>query len=463
MSVVISTHIALNDGRHRIWTEGRKLAQANIEIGMKFLVQIDNRARRAIIKIGNDLQDFTGTVSRRKVRGKEGTYLPVMDIPANNMVSLFSGIKNVRLAVKDCVIIVTAQVAFVETLERLARIKDKLVKKIPLGVASLFHGGGVLDHALHSGLARSGVSSFVQVAVELEAKYLETSMRNNPHLFTPNTVFFEGSVEFFRPHGVTADILVAGIPCTGASLSGRAKNNLEFAEDHSAAGDLFFYTLNTIIAMNPAIVIIENVEAYLNTASMSVIRSVLSRRGYALHEKILSGGEFGCLEDRRRMCLVAMTEGLSESFSLDALVSPKEKETSIAAILDDIPVDSPMYRSYDYLAAKEVRDAAAKKGFRRQLVTQDSTSVGCIGKGYAKARSTEPFLIHPCNPDLSRLFTVPEHARLKSIPESIIHDCEFTLGHEILGQSVNWTCFDAVGFAIGQDLLLNTQEIQIAA
>lgn len=46
-------------------------------------------------------------------------------------------------------------------------------------VASLFHGGGVLDNAVHAGLERAGVTSYVKVAVELESKYLESSLASN--------------------------------------------------------------------------------------------------------------------------------------------------------------------------------------------------------------------------------------------------------------------------------------------
>lgn len=97
---------------------------------------------------------------------------------------------------------------------------------------------------------------------------------------------------------------------------------------------------------------------------------------------------------------------------------------------------------------------AAGKGFKRQLVTPDSTSVGTVGRGYFKGRSTEPFLQHPdpSKSELSRLFTATEHARLKGIPPSMVDGLSETIAHEVLGQSVVYPVFQAVGEALGMAL-----------
>lgn len=458
MSVIINTKFGTNKGKTRIWLEGRKLAHEGILVGMSYKVVVTGATVKVVI--GHNIDQPTGTVSRRKVRGEEEVYLPVMDIPADDLFALFKGAQNIRIAVRGLSMVVSVQQSTVDLLERVQRVRNKIRNGQPLAVASFFHGGGVLDHALHSGLARSGVSSFVQVAVELEDAYLESSIANNPHLFNQDSVLFQGSIEHFAPRGVQCDVMVAGIPCTGASLSGRAKNKLACAEEHDTAGSLFHYVLQAVTAMNPGLILIENVEPYANTASMAVIRAVLRTRGYVLHESVLDGSEFGCLEARRRLCVVAMSEGLADDFNLEGLVSIKQKEACIGDILDPIPDDSEMFRDYAYLASKQERDKAAGKGFSRQLVTETATSVGTIGKGYAKARSTEPFLVNRSNPDLSRLFTPNEHARLKGIPEGIIAGNSATTAHEIMGQAVCWPCFEAVAFAIGQSLGLAAVETQ---
>jgi len=51
-----------------------------------------------------------------------------------------------------------------------------------------------------------------------------------------------------------------------------------------------------------------------------------------------------------------------------------------------------------------------------------------------------------------RQLTPVEHARVKGIPESLIAGVPATVAHEILGQSVIFPAFEAVGLAVGQCL-----------
>lgn len=78
--------------------------------------------------------------------------------------------------------------------ERLKRMKEKLDRGQKLAVCSLFHGGGILDAAVHSGLMRSGVGSFLQVGVELESEYLDCSMRNNTEIWTEDSIAINSDV-----------------------------------------------------------------------------------------------------------------------------------------------------------------------------------------------------------------------------------------------------------------------------
>lgn len=66
--------------------------------------------------------------------------------------------------------------------------------------------------------------------------------------------------------------------------------------------------------------------------------------------------------------------------------------------------------------------------------------------------STEPFIKHPKNPDLSRLLTPSEHARVKGIPRKLIDGLSDTIAHEVLGQSVIFPIFEAIGKCFGEPL-----------
>ena len=454
MTTIINTKIGVaKGGVARIWIEGQKLIHGGIRIGAEYVLRSDAVNKRLEMVEASDATqgDAKFTVSKRE---RNGVIAPLLEIRTDLIAKVFAGCEKVRVAIRAGRIIISALQIEVKIRERLERIKRKLASKERLSCGSLFHGGGVLDSALHRGLMAAGIAAFIQVGVEIESEYLDSSLRNNPDLWTSDSIAINSDIQDLCL-GATVpqlDLVVGGVPCTGASVSGRAKNKLKMAEDHSSAGSLFYDYLEFVKASNPALVLLENVPQYANTASMSVIRSKLTQWGYKVYETVLSGPQFGAIEARDRLVMVAVTVGFSSSEFVFPNTHPSVLSgvvRKLGDVLEDVPLDSDRWKSYDYLVEKEKSDIAKGKGFRRQLVTADSTIVGTIGRGYAKARSTEPFVQHPTDPLLSRLLSEVEHARVKGIPEHTAAGVSSTIAHEIYGQSVIYTVFEAVGFALG--------------
>jgi DNA (cytosine-5)-methyltransferase 1 len=459
MTTIINATIGVSKGLPRVWVEGQKLQHGGVQIGKKYAIKADVPAKRLeLIEVPFDFSGKHLTVSKRE---RNGVVHPVIDIRSEQIREVFEEDDKVRVALRRGRIVITALQIQTKIRERLKRIKDKLDRGEKLPVISLFHGGGVLDRAIHSGMLRAGVGSFVQVGVELESEYLDASLRNNRDLWTEDSIAICSDIRDVHLGDNTPDgcILVGGVPCVGASRSGRSKNSLEFAEDHDEAGALYIDYLNWLKATNPAIALIENVGEYLNTAAMSAIRNVFKHQGYDVYETILDGWDFGSLERRKRMVVVAVTQGLGDTFSFENLKVNKVRESCINEILDPVPLDDESWKPYQYLAAKEVRDKAAGKGFGRQLLTGSEDGCGVLGRGYKKGRSTEPFIIHPTNPELSRLFTKAEHARIKGIPQEMLDGVSETTGHEIAGQSVCFHQFESVGEEIGNFLMRSRSNI----
>lgn len=457
MPTVINTKLGeKKNGRKRVWLEGKKLACEGYEPGMKLRVEVKNDC--LMLHAGTE-GDYT--VSSRT---KNGRVTPIVDCTAGELAELFDGVDKLRIAIQRGKIIITAHHQQQRVNERVEAFMKKIDAGEPLDFASIFHGGGILDRALHDGYARAGIKTRIAVAVEVESKYLECSRRNNTALWDEKSIAIEGPIQdvdlYRRPPSV--DALAAGIPCTGASKSGRSKNKLEFAESHSSAGALFFTTLEFIKVLNPAVCWLENVSEYLGTASWEVIKSVLASLNYKLHVTILDGAEFGALERRKRMCCVAVSEGLPYDFDIESIEPIREREACLADILEDVPLDSDRWKDFSYLASKELKDKAAGKGFSRQILTPESDGCGTIGRGYAKCRSTEPFLVHPENPGLSRIFTVNEHARVKTIREELVDGESATIAHEILGQSVDACAFEAAAAAHGKSIMAHHQQQPLA-
>lgn len=452
MTTIINTKLGESKNVTRLWLEGEKLARAGVKIGSQYeLISNKAMARAELREVSGSSKAKLFTVSKRDRRGNT---VPLIEVRSDELRDVFQDCERLRVAIRNGRIVITAHHQDTKVAERVRRLVEKMRAGEALSVASLFHGGGVLDRALHSGLLRAGVKSFVQVGVEIEPEYLDSSLRNNPMLWKEDSVAICSDIRDVNwgHNPPQCDLLVAGIPCVAASRAGRSKNKISCAEEHTDAGALFVDYLDAVKAMNPSVVLIENVPEYQKTASMMVIRSVLTTLGYELSEATLDGNDFGALERRRRFVLVGMSKGLNVPFDFSTLKPVRAKEPSLQQILDDVPLDSQRWKPFEYLALKEIRDKAAGKGFSRQLLTGTEGHCGTIGKSYAKCRSTEPFLVHPVDPSLSRLFTPAEHARLKTIPEDMFSGASETQMHEMSGQSVIFTKFEAVGLGLGEVL-----------
>ncbi len=459
MATVINSKIGEHRGKKRIWLEGRKLDREGYLVGMKYDVQLEPGK---VQLTPNPTGKYT--ISKRT---RNGVTLPIIDVSLKELADIFEGVEMLRVQITKGKITVTAHFSHDKKRRREERLREKIRSRSKLDVASFFHGGGILDRSIHTGLSDASIDSRIAVVNEIEPKYLEQSLKVNGCMFDDDSIVIESAIELIdrtkNPQEV--DWLNAGIPCTGASKSGRTKNKLQFAESHDSAGACFFSTLAMIEVLNPSIVCLENVEEYQSTASMVVIRSVLSSLGYKVTEAILNGNDFGALERRKRLCVIAISEGITD-FSFDDVEPVKTKEPRISDILEPIPFDSERYREFDYLAKKEIRDKAAKKGFSRQLLKGDESYCGVMGLGYAKCRSTEPFLLHPDGVK-SRLFTPVEHCRIKGIPEEMIAGLSDTVAHQIAGQSVIFPLFQSVAKSLGFHLCtwsnLKTNKLALAA
>lgn len=447
MRTLIVTTVADRKGKPGIWMEGGKLAVA-LGPAESYSIKTDSTPNGTVIRL---VRDDSGdrVVS---IRGAKSTSpKPLIEL-RGDVVAWPVGAK-IRIVCRPGIVEISRHSSDTKQSERFARYLEKVTRKQTLKVGSHYIGGGVLDRALHEGFKAAGIESYVQVAVEKESRYIESLLANQPDLFKEDSILINAGVEDIEYRGnCFLDVCVGGLPCTGASQAGKSKRKLKHAEEHPDAGACFYHTLQFIGWTQPWLIILENVENYLESASYAVIRQVLSSWGYELSESILNGNEFGALENRDRMCLVAVTKGI-EAFDFANVIPLREREDSLSLVLDDVDAESDAWKPYDYLAEKEVRDAQAGKGFKRSIYKGDEDSVTTIRRLYNKGGSCDQFLRHPDeSKKLFRLFTPGEHARIKTVPEFIIAGLPATTAHEVLGQSVIYCAFFAVGVAIGAHL-----------
>ena len=441
---VADVKVGSNHGAPRVWLEGRRLERAGFTTGTHYDLVVGDA--RVTLRIADNGARIVSTKRRKD------TDLPVIDLNSREALGVFDGLDRLRVVIRDNEIHLLPLATRAKANERLARIQRKAETGEPLTVGSLCHGGGVLSLALHEGMKAAGVDSTLRFANDIEESVLEQAQAHNP-AWTPETGLIAAPMQeivaddWMMKQLGHVDLLEAGIPCVAASLAGRAKKGLNMAEADPDAGHLVVAFLGIVEALQPAIIVVENVPPYQNTASAHLIRHTLRDWGYQVTESILSGADFNALEDRKRMAMVAVTAGLS--FDMNAIEKPARVEHSLGEMLEAVPLDAECWSDMDYLRDKEERDKAAGKGFRMQIVGPESTSVGTIGRDYQKNRSTEPKVRHPEKGDaLLRLLTPTEHARIKGVPERLIEDMPATRAHALLGNGIVFAPFVELGRAI---------------
>ncbi|MCZ2113540.1 MAG: DNA cytosine methyltransferase [Anaerolineae bacterium] len=447
MQTYLISKIGQNKGAPRLWLEGNRPLRAGFEPGARYTVEAVKDRSSIILRVAD-----TGprVVSRKERSGRE---VPVIDINSQELLAMFEGMESVRVIMRDREIHILPLATETRKKERVERLSGKLAGGQPISVGSLSHGGGVLSHAMHEGLQAAGLDVELAFANDIRPELLDQAHLHN-NAWDAKTAYVAAPMqelaydEWAATHLPKVDILEAGIPCSGASVAGRAKRGLGHPEEHPEVGHLVVAFLSIISRVNPAVICLENVPQYASTASMSIIRTSLREMGYNLHERVLNGAEWNLLEHRQRMCLVAVSEGIE--FDFDALGRPEPQARTLSEILEDVPLDDPRWSPMTGLKAKEERDKAAGKGFRMQIVTGADDHIPTLTKGIAKNRSTDPKIRHPENPGLLRLPTPVEHARAKGVPEELIQGLCATTAHELLGQSICYTPFFSVARLIGE-------------
>ena len=445
---VIYRKIGEHKTNKRVWLQGQCLEDAGFGIGANYELDIINN-QKIVLTLSSS---GNRKVSQKKKPSQK--LQPVVDLN-NQLISAFFGqFERAKFTFFiSGMIVITYHPTDELIVQRLNKVKEAVIER-KVSIGSNAHGGGIMSSAINDGLAEAGFQGNMVFAIEKEHKYLDSSLKNSP-VWTGSSLAIEGSMEEIELTLLNSVLLYeVGLPCTGASVAGRAKNKLKFAEQHESAGRLFYSFLSHIHQVNPAVVLLENVKQYANTISLHVILDVLDGWGYQTDDalRILNGRHFGAIENRERMFVVCPSKGLS--FDWDWVESQQSFSSAcVGDILDEVSQSSPLWSEMKGLKRKQLSDQAKGNSFKMQIVDSTTQSTPVIGRGYSKIRSTEPKLAHPTNKNLLRQFTVNEHARLKTIPEQLVSENSQTVAHEIMGQSVIYNLVMNIGQAIGQTLL----------
>lgn len=449
MQNIKTVSIGENKGAPRVWLQGRFPELAGFTPGARFRLEVIRDRDCVALRLDDQGQ--------RRVCSKTSgeRQIPVIDLNSTEALGIFEGLAHVRAVADGNVIYLLPLASETRIKERVERLRAKLDANEPLDVGSLSHGGGVLSLAIHEGMKAGGIATRLAFANDVNDGLLEHAAGANP-AWTDETVSVAMPMQelAFDQWAIdrlgTVDCLEIGMPCEASSLAGRAKNGNVCPESHEHVGHLAAAFLAIVARVNPSLIILECVLPYKQSASAWIIRRQLADLGYDVQETVFSGEPWGVLEHRERFCLVGVTRGVS--FDLASVQPGLRPVPTLGAILDDTPSDSPAYREVGYLKTKEVKDKAAGKGFAVPYLTPEANHVPTLRKGYNKGGSCDARLLHPTNPALSRLLSPREHAACKEIPPCLIKGLPNTAAHELLGQSILFAPFRALGAALGRAL-----------
>lgn len=437
-----------NRGMPRIWLQGKRYEKIGFAPGPRYL------SREAA---GCLILELSADGSRVVCSKRDGERVDtVIDLNSGKTVGQFEGMDQVRVVPEDGRVIISPLASEERARERMQRLAQKIEQGDPILTGSVAHGGGILSHAIHQGLAAAGIRTKLAFANEVREELLEHASEAN-EVWSDTTVMLSGPMQELAfdddvlSRLPSVEVMEMGIPCTAASLAGRAKKRLKQPEDDPEIAHLIVAAINLIARMNPAIVIFENVVPYRGTASAGIFRSQLRDLGYEVHEAVLNAGDFNALEERRRLVMVAVTRGMHFDFARMRL--PEKETRTVGQILEPIADDDPSWSSMPGLVSKALRNKTeGNNRFKMQVIDATATRVPTFTKGMFRNRSTDVKFRHPQVPELMRGPTPLEHARVKDVDPALIRGLCKKTAHEVLGQGICWRPF----FELARQLLSET-------
>lgn len=447
---VAEISIGLNKGRPRIWRQGRLLEKNGFSIGAAVSREVVEERRALRVRLDPEGNYVVSA------KGKGDAQVPLLDINCARDLGVFAGMDKVRMIIENGDIWFLPLPSEVQRLERIERARAKLRAGQPLAVGSVSHGVGIMSKALHEGMAQAGLETRLAWACEIDESYLEQAMNYNP-IWDASAIGLNVPMQSMAIDAWVSkrlgycDIVEGGIPCTAHSSAGRSKTKRAHPEEDPNVGHLVVPFIMTVHQRQPLLVVVENVPEYRNSASGAILRNMLVEMGYEVHEDVVVSTDFGSLEKRERMCMVAVTRGVS--FDLSALSRFHRESGVLGDFLEPVAEDDDSWRAVTYLKEKEERDKAKGSGFGVKYLSSEDRSVPTFRKGYQKGGSCDARLLHPSDPDKSRLLLPIEHARIKDVDPVLIEGKGKTEAHELLGQAVSNQVFVALGYIIGEAIL----------
>jgi DNA (cytosine-5)-methyltransferase 1 len=137
---------------------------------------------------------------------------------------------------------------------------------------------------------------------------LETFKKNHEKAEAINGDVREIEDDFYKKYNGNIDVIIAGPPCQGFSMSGRRDIN-------DKRNTLFEEVIRAVKLINPKIIVIENVVGLLSMKNpdgefvKDLIHKSLEELGYNVKHQILNASDYGVPQSRKRVIFLASRIG----------------------------------------------------------------------------------------------------------------------------------------------------------
>jgi DNA (cytosine-5)-methyltransferase 1 len=182
---------------------------------------------------------------------------------------------------------------------------------------------------------------------------------------------------------------------------------------------------------------------------------------YNFTQRIFDGHDFGELESRKRVCVIATSKGLP-ILNLD-IIRPvlKPIRHKVQDFLLPIADDSDKWREMAHVKA---RDHMKHLGYKNCLYRGEETKMVTLPASYASPKAGSPMIAHPHIDELQRQITAEEHMELRDLPAKLketmlgildgSNSVVTTRGsssacHRLLGNGVSKQIWTSVGAYLG--------------
>lgn len=442
--------------RKRLYLMGLLLSSNQFVPGA--YIEIDIQPNITRIKLSDEYKGRTITNSKKG---------PIIDIDNNSFRNSMAEYSEVEVRFSNSLIEITPAHSEKMIQERESEFKNRRGLDNHIRAGSLCTGIGHLDTSICRGLRKSGFNPKLAFMNEIDPVAASIAATCNEELLKhalPDAVFYNGDL-FKINHRLVPklDILSIGYPCKKFS---RLITNSDNRDISGAEGTLFVPVLNVIKLSNPAIVVMENSDRMKGSNTLAIMDDVMKRWGYKTSSTIVRGVDHGDLEVRPRLAKIWVSEGLVD-INLEQMKTSDVSPRYLSDVIEPIESDAEQWKSYEYLKAKNYE---IDNNHRHCVYLPSATRISAFTASYQKAQPDTPFIAHPTNTNLSRLFSPSEHCNVKRVygklKQAIVDvgtgDYSFiksnrsnlTLAHTLLGNSVAPLCWEDVGEYIGRKLYL---------